>query len=464
MSQHRRLGQEPIDKLLLSMMLSASAGMLTIMLYNTIDTIFIGHFVGSHGIAAVTLAYPISLLLPTIGMAIGAGAGSLISRRLGQGDVDKARHTYGNGFSLALVLCLLTSTFAFIFTDPILTLFGATSETLELAKSYYHIALIGIPFLGSWMSMNQMLRAEGLARLSMNSMILSSFLNIILDALFIALLDMGLEGAALATVISQITGWGFSMSIYLCKKSSMRLSTEFFPWQPSLIKEIIALSGTTFGRQAGDAILLIALNKFLLLYGGSLLIAAYGIINRLQALMMVPMIGLNQSFIPIAGYNFGARRYDRVISAFIKSILYGLAFSYTLVAIVWLAPEFFIGWFTTEVELIDATMSGLKLIIMCMPLIMFQTIGAAYFQAMGRPLAGLMMTSSRQLLVLIPLLFLLTPSLGLEGVWLSFPIANSIIAVLSILLFRHILSKLKQKHLIMVKEEQSGELLNKTVS
>ncbi|WP_051785700.1 MATE family efflux transporter [Endozoicomonas numazuensis] len=444
------------------MMMSASAGMLTIMLYNTIDTIFIGHFVGSQGIAAVTLAYPISLLLPTIGMAIGAGAGSLISRRLGQGNVNKARQTYGNAFSLALVLCLLTSTLAFIFTDPILTLFGANSETLTLAKSYYHIALIGIPFLGSWMSMNQMLRAEGLARISMNSMWLSSFLNIILDAVFIALLDMGLEGAALATVISQIVGWSFSISIYLRKKSSMRLRAEFFSWQGSLIKEIIALSGTVFGRQAGDAILLIALNKFLLLYGGPLLIAAYGIINRLQALMMVPMIGLNQSFIPIAGYNFGARRYDRVISAFIKSILYGLAFSYSLVVIVWLTPEFFIGWFTTEVELIEATLSGLKLVIICMPLMMFQTIGAAYFQAMGRPLAGLIMTSSRQLLVLIPLLFLLTPSLGLEGVWLSFPIANSIVAVLSILLFRYILAELKKKHTALEQENASRNRVDET--
>ncbi|WP_252179104.1 MATE family efflux transporter [Endozoicomonas sp. 4G] len=464
MSQHQRLGQEPIDKLLLSMMMSASAGMLTIMLYNTVDTIFIGHFVGSQGIAAVTLAYPISLLLPTLGMAIGAGAGSLMSRKLGQGDVHNARHTYGNGFSLALVLCLLASTLAYLFTDPILTLFGANEETHELAKSYYHIALIGIPFLGSWMSMNQMLRAEGLARLSMNSMWLSSFLNIILDAIFIALLDMGLEGAALATVISQISGWVFSISIYLRKKSSMRLQTKFFSWQKSLIKEIVALSGIAFGRQVGDAILLIALNKFLLMYGGPLLIAAYGIINRLQTLMMVPIIGLNQSFIPIAGYNFGARRYDRVISAFIKSILYGLVFSYILVAIVWLAPEFFIGWFTTEADLINATLSGLKLIILCMPLVIFQTVGAAYFQAMGKPLAGLVMTSSRQLLLMTPLLFLLTPGLGLKGIWLSFPVANTIGAVLVILLFRYILAGLKNKHRALEQEEQLRGQADKTVN
>ena len=445
MSQYSRLGQEPIDKLLLSMMLSASTGMLTIMLYNTIDTIFIGHFVGSTGIAAVTLSYPISLLLPTLGMATGAGAGSLISRSLGQNNLLKARQTFGNGFTLALSLCLLASALCFLFTDSILGAFGATDETLAMAKSYYTIALIGIPFQGSWMSMNQMLRAEGLAKLSMNSMWLSSFLNIILDAVFIAGLDMGLEGAALATIIAQISGWCFSVSIYLRKKSSLRLRLEYFPWKKPLIKEMVALGGSTFGRQAGDAVLMIALNKCLLVYGGPILIAAYGIINRLQSLMMVPMIGLNQSFIPIAGYNFGAKRYDRVVSAFIKSILYGLAFTYVLVAAVWLAPEFFIGWFTKEHELINATMTGLKLVIICMPLVVFQTIGTAYFQALGRPLAGLLMTSSRQLMLLLPLLFILPPLYGLEGVWMSFPIANSVIAIGSILLFRVILTRLKQK-------------------
>ncbi|WP_062270728.1 MATE family efflux transporter, partial [Endozoicomonas arenosclerae] len=447
-------------KLLLSMMLSASAGMLTIMLYNTIDTIFIGHYVGSQGITAVTLAYPISLLLPTLGMAIGAGAGSIISRRLGESNLEKARQTFGNGFSLAVVLCLVACSLAYMLTDSILTLFGASEETLPLAKSYYLIALIGIPFLGSWMSMNQMLRAEGLARLSMRSMWLSSFLNILLDALFIAVLDMGLEGAALATVIAQITGWCYSISIYLRKKSSLRLRAEFFSWQWPLLKEIVALSGTTFGRQLGDAALLVVMNKTLLLYGGPLLIAAYGIINRLQALMMVPIIGLNQSFIPIAGYNFGARQFDRVISAFIKAILYGLALTYILVAIVWIDPEFFVSWFTKEAELIEATVPGLKWITLCLPFLIFQTISAGYFQAMGKPLAGLLMTSMRQLVLLLPLLLILSPLQGLEGVWISFPIANTLMALICTALFSVLLKQLKQMHT----EEKAGKLVDKTAS
>lgn len=445
MRQHSRLGQEPIDKLLLSMMLSASAGMLTIMLYNTVDTIFIGHFVGGQGIAAVTLANPISLLLPTIGMAVGAGSGSLISRSLGQNDLQRARQTFGNGFSLGLTLCILASVVCFLFTDDVLTLFGATDETLEMAKSYYQIALIGIPFLGSWMSMNQMLRAEGLAKQSMTSMWLSSFLNIILDALFIAVLDMGLEGAAWATVISQIVGWCFSVSIYLRSKSTLRFKAEFFVWKASILKEVIPLGGTTFGRQIGEATLMIVLNKVLILHGGPMMIAAYGIINRLQALMMVPIIGLNQSFIPIAGYNFGARQYDRVVSAFIKAVLYGLAFSYVLVAVVWISPEFFVGWFTTEQELIESTLTGLKLVTIFMPLVIFQTIGAGYFQALGKPLAGVLMTTSRQLFVMLPLLLILPPFQGLDGVWISFPVANIIIATFCFVLFYKVLGNLKEK-------------------
>ncbi len=445
MQDYSKLGKEPIDKLLLGMALSACTGMLTIMLYSTIDTIFIGHFVGSQGIAATTISYPVNMLLPTFGMAVGAGAGSLIARNLGKQNVQQARFVFGNAFTLALTLCLLFTGLCYLLKDRVLSAFGATDETLAMATSYYQITLIGIPFLGSWMSMNQMLRGEGLARLSMNSMLLSSLLNIVLDALFIAWFGMGIEGAALATVIAQIIGWGFSVSIYLRKQSALRMRVEYFIWKKPLLSETVALGSATFGRQASEAVLLILLNKVLLLHGGPMMLAAYGIITRMQALMMVPIIGLNQSFIPIAAYNYGAKRYDRVITAFIKAIVYGLVSSYALVVIVWAFPEFFVGWFTQEKDLIDVSANGLIFVIACLPFVVFQLVGTAYFQALGKSLSGLLMTVSRQMVLLIPLLLILPPVYGLDGVWLSFPLANGLIALFTVGLFIRILKALGRR-------------------
>lgn len=427
------------------MALSACTGMLTIMLYNTVDTIFIGHFVGSQGIAATTISYPINMLLPTIGMAIGSGAGSLIAHNLGKKNVEQARSFFGNAFTLALALCSLFSGLCYLLKGMILTAFGATGETLAMATGYYQITLIGMPFLGSWMSMNQMLRGEGLARLAVNSMLLSSLLNIVLDALFIAWFDMGINGAALATVISQVTGWCFSVSIFLRKQSAMRMKMKYFVWKKARLVRTLALGGTSFGWQASEAALLILLNKVLLQHGGPMMLAAYGIINRLQTLMVVPAIGLNQSFIPIAAYNFGAQKYGRVVSAFIKTIVYGLIGSYTLVAIVWTFPEFFVGWFTQEKALIDLTVNGLLFVIVCLPLIMLQTTGAAYFQALGQSLSGLLMTISRQMILLVPLLLILPSVYGTDGIWLSFPLANGLIALFTVTIFIPVLRTLGRK-------------------
>ena len=266
MSHHNKLGQEPVDRLLLSHALAACSGMLRHAHYyavNTVDTIFIGRFVGSEGIAAVTIAFPISLLLPTIGMAIGAGGGSIISRSLGRKDLETARMTFGNGFILAITLCILATILCFVLTDTLLSAFGATEGTLQLARDYYHIALFGIPFMGSWMSMNQMLRSEGLAKQSVRSMWISSVINIVLDAVFIAGLDMGIKGAALATVIAQIAGWSFNFSVYYRKISVLRLEKPYFALQRQRAFRIVSIGSVTFGRNLGDAILLIILNKTL---------------------------------------------------------------------------------------------------------------------------------------------------------------------------------------------------------
>ena len=325
MSQLNRLGTDPIGKLLISMTLPACTGILIIMLYNIVDTIFIGHYAGSMAIAGMSVVLPVSMLLPTLGMAIGVGSSSIISRSLGARDFEKARLTFGNAVSMAVLVGVAVSLLSVFFATEILYIFGGRDEILPHALEYYLIIMLGVPFIGTWMCMNNTLRAEGFTRQAMKGMFLSSLLNIVLDVVFIIVLDMGLKGAATATVISQVVGLLYSVTFYLSGRSQMQFKPEYFRWNRPIIRETLLLGASTLGRQGAGSAMVILLNQSLLLYGGALGVAVYGILHRIVSLLLVPVIGMTQGFLPVAGYNYGAGQIGRVREVIFKSIAFGTA-------------------------------------------------------------------------------------------------------------------------------------------
>ena len=430
MKNVNRLGELPIGRLLFQMSLPACSGLLVIMLYNVVDTIFVGHFAGSIAIAALSVVLPVTMFLPTIGMAIGTGSGSIISRALGAKNESLAQVAFGNALSSAIVICLLATALSLFFTDPLLFLFGGRGEILSHAQSYFRIVMLGIPFLGTWMCLNNILRAEGHSRQAMIGMWLSSGLNIALDAILIAGFGMGLEGAAWATVISQIIGLLFSLRFYLLKRSILRINPANFRWQKPILSEAFALGASTLARQGAGSLMVIALNYNLYKYGGSMAVAVYGVLHRIFSVLYVPIMGMIQGFLPIAGFNFGAQNYYRVKQSLCTAIRAGAVINLGLGILAFCFPEQVIRLFTDDVIILTIGAQALRIITLFMPLVSIQMIGSGYFQAVGKPATALFLSMSRQVLILIPLIFLLSHYFGIKGVWIAFPISDMIASLI----------------------------------
>lgn len=447
-----KLGSMPIGRLLLNMALPACSGILVIMLYNVIDTMFVGHYAGPMAIAGLSVVLPVSMLLPTLGMAIGIGSSSIISRSLGAKDFETARRAFCNALSSAAVIGGSLTLLAAIYAEEVLYIFGGRGEILPYALEYYRIILVGIPVLGCWMCMNNTLRAEGHTKQSFKGMCLSSGINVVLDALFIAVFEMGLKGAAYATVISQVIGLIYSLSFYLRGKSHLHFALQYFRWDKKILNETFALGASTFARQGAGSVMVILLNQSLYLYGGPVSVAVYGVLHRIMSLLFVPVIGMTQGFLPIVGYNFGAREFDRVREAIFKSITFGTIICSVMAFGVWLFPEPLILLFTDDPTILATGSEALKVITLAMPVIASQNIGAAYYQAINKPVAALILTLSRQVLILIPMLYVLPKFYGMQGVWLSFPVSDILATGITVAAFIRELPRLKKMALNMKKE------------
>lgn len=447
-----KLGSMPVGRLLLNMALPACSGILVIMLYNVIDTMFVGHFAGPMAIAGLSVVLPVSMLLPTLGMAIGIGSSSVISRSLGAKDFETARRAFCNAVSAAAVIGGSMTLLAGIYAEEILYIFGGRGDILPYALEYYRIILCGIPVLGCWMCMNNTLRAEGFTKQSFKGMCLSSGINIILDAILIAGFDMGLKGAAYATITSQFIGLTYSIAFYLSGKSHMQFAMRYLRWDKKILKETFALGTSTFARQGAGSAMVILINQSLYLYGGPVSVAVYGVLHRIISMLFVPVIGMTQGFLPIVGYNFGAKKFDRVREAIFKSITFGTIICFVMAFGVWLFPEPLILLFTDDPTVLATGSEALKVMILAMPLMASQNIGAAYYQAIGKPVAALILTLSRQVLILIPMLYVLPKFYGMQGVWLSFPVSDILATGITVAAFMRELPKLKRLAASMKKE------------
>ena len=409
----------------------SSLGILVMSLNILIDTILVGHWIGPNAIAAINIVLPVSFFVAAIGMSIGIGGGSIISRSLGNKNHDKANKTFGNQISLTLISTIFFMSLGLYYTNDLIPLFGGKGDLFDLAKIYYVIVMLGVPVLGLCMMSNNTIRSEGKPKIAMYAMFIPSVSNLCLDYLFIYELGLGMYGAALATTLSYIICGLYILRFFVLKKSDLKLNISDLKFDVSIVKETVSLGFVTLSRQAAVSLTVLVVNNILFSLQGESMIAVYAIISRMLMFMLFPILGITQGFIPIAGYNFGAKNKDRVLNSVKKAIIYSTAMATVIFLFIYTFSDLVANAFTSDENIINKTSDALILVFMATPIIGIQLIGSAYFQAIGRALPALMLTLSRQIFFLIPLVFFLSKIYGVYGVWISFPLAELLSTVLT---------------------------------
>lgn len=430
---HSQFGTDPIGKLLFQQSVPAAVGILVLSIYGIVDTIFVGRFVGSIGIAAITVVLPITFLISSIGMSIGIGGASIISRAYGDRNQDKAFATFGNQIGMTLVLAIGVVVFGLVYQEPIVELFGGKGEAMEPAKDFFRIILYGVPFLAWAMMGNNIIRAEGHPKVAMFTLIIPALFNIVLDPLFIVVFDMGIAGAAWATTISYMASALHTVWFFVFGKSSMQVRLKWLKPNLGIMREITSLGSVTLARQGTVSVLAIVLNNVLFTYGGEMALSVYGVINRIMMFANFPILGIAQGFVPIVGFNHGARLDDRVRLAIQLALKYATMISLGIFFAIVLFTGPLVEVFTSDEKLIAETVPAMRKSFLATPLLAFSLIGSAYFQAIGKPKPALLLALSKQGIFLVPLVFFLPMLFGLDGVWYAFPLADTGAAVISYL-------------------------------
>ncbi len=425
------LAGSDIGALLWKLSIPATVGMAVMASYNLVDAIFIGRGVGTLGLAGLAICFPVQLIILAVGQMIGMGGASIVSRALGAEDEVRAHRAFGNVLALALLFAATMTVGGLLFIDGLLVVFGATREILPYARDYLSIILWGTAFRVYAMSHNNIIRSEGRAKVAMTVMIIGAGVNIVLDPIFIFGLGMGMRGAALATVLAQACTTTFIVTYFARGKSCLAMRpSDVVPSWP-IVRETIAVGASSFGRMIAGSAMVVVLNRMLGVYGGNLAIAAYGVMNRLLQFAFMPMMGFSQALQPVAGFNYGAKRFDMAkralhISNFRSTVFASAAF---VVLIVFAGP--LVRLFTRDRELIELSVPALRIIALAFPVVGVQMMGATMFLALGRAGPALFLTLSRQLIFLIPLVLVLPPIMGLNGVFAAFPIADVLATVVT---------------------------------
>jgi putative MATE family efflux protein len=414
-------------------------------LYNLVDTIFVGRGVGSLAIGALAIAFPLQMLIVAIAQTVGLGAGSAVSRNLGAGKIDRAKCVVGNSFFCVITLAFTVSAIGLSFIEQILIFFGATQTILPYAHDYVVVILWGLPFFSFAISSNNLIRAEGNAKAAMISMLIGAILNIILDPIYIFVFNLGIKGAALATITAQFCSFLFIIYYIYKKDTFLKIKLRHLKPNLEIIKEIITVGLPSFLRLSSGSIATLLVNQSLRFYGGDLAIIILGVVIKITRFLFMPMFGVVQGMQPIAGYNYGARQYDRVLEVLkltIKVLLI-MSSSICLLMIIW--PAKVIGIFTTDLEVIQAGMPVMRLLLFSIPILSIQMTGATLFQALGKAAPAIVFSLLRRVLLFIPLIIALPrfTQLGLMGIWLSYPIADILSAVITWFFLRSEIRKIR---------------------
>lgn len=446
------LGTESIPKLLKQYAVPAIIAMTASSLYNMIDSAYIGQGVGPMAISGLAVTFPLMNLSTAFGTLVGVGASTLISVLLGQRNYSVARRVLGNVIIMNCVIGLLFMAVSLLFLDPILYFFGASEATIPYAREYMQVVLIGNIITHLYFGLNAVLRAAGHPRKAMYATILTVALNTILDPIFIFVLDMGIRGAAIATVISQLVSLIWQIKIFSNKDEFLHFSKDMMKFDSKIAYRSLSIGMAPFLMNVASCFIVILINKGLQTYGdmemaggGDLSIGAYGIINRLSFLFVMVVMGFTQGMQPIAGYNYGAQLYDRVIKVLRLTIICATIVMTAGFLVAMIFPELMIKIFTSDPQLIDLSSKGARLVFLAFPIVGFQIVTSNFFQSLGMAKKAIFLSLSRQLLFLAPCLIILPRFIGVKGVWLSLPISDIISTIVTIFMLRTLLKQFNEE-------------------
>ena len=439
------LGSKPIGRLLAQYALPAIIAMTASSLYNIIDRAFIGQIVGPDAIAGLGITFPFMNLSAAFGAAIGVGASTCISVKLGQKDYDTAENLLGNTVTLNIIVGLLVGGLGLLFLDPILYFFGASAVTIPYARSFMQVILLGNVVTHMYFGMNAVLRAAGKPKHAMYATIFTVVMNILLDMLFIWVFHWGIRGAALATMLSQVMALCWQMHLFADQHQMLHLKRGIYRLKKVLVSNIISIGISPFLMNACACVVVIFINNQLVRYGGDIAVGAYSIANGIGMMFVMFVMGVNQGMQPIAGYNYGSLQFDRLLGVLRLSII-----AATLIMVVgWLIamflPYYCARMFTTDATLIQMSITGIRILMLVFPIIGFQMVVTNFFQCIGKVKISIFLSLSRQLLFLLPFLAVLPLFWDIKGVWLSMPASDFIAAVVAFLVMSKYMRKFKKE-------------------
>ncbi len=448
------LADTDIGALLWRLSIPATVGMAVMATYNLVDAIFIGRGVGTLGLAGLAICFPVQLIVMAVGQLIGMGGASIISRALGAGDEARAHRAFGNALTLAFLSAAILTTGGLVFLDDLLRIFGATEEILPYARDYLSVILWGTAFRCYAMSHNNIIRSEGRAKVAMTVMLIGAGVNIALDPIFIFGLDMGMRGAALATVLAQACTTTFIVIYFASGRSSLSMRLSDLRLSAPIVRETLAVGASSAGRMVAGSAVAITLNRTLGHYGGNIAIATYGILNRLLHFAFMPMLGFSQALQPVAGYNYGARQFDRAKRALRISSVRSTVFAVGAFGVLIVFARPLIQLFTRDRELIELSVTALRTIALALPVVGIQMMGATMFVALGRAGPALFLTLSRQIIFLIPLVLVLPLVMGLNGVFVAFPIADVLATAVTVIMLAREFARLNRMEEALVSADR----------
>ena len=428
------LGTESIGKLLMQYAVPAIIAMTASSLYNMVDSIFIGHGVGTMALSALALTFPLMNLGAAFGALVGVGAATLISVKLGQKDYDTAQRVLGNVFVLNILLGLAFTVIVFPFLNPILYFFGGSDETVEYARQFMEIILLGNVVTHLYLGLNAVLRASGHPKQAMYATIATVAINTILAPIFIFMFDWGIRGAAIATVSAQVIALLWQLKQFNNANELLHFRRGIFRLKRKIVFDSLAIGMSPFLMNLAACLIVILINQGLKKYGGDLAIGAFGIVNRLVFIVVMIVMGLNQGMQPIAGYNFGAKLYDRVNKALKLTIIYATCVTTFGFLVGMLAPNLVVGIFTSDAELTELSATGLRITVMFFPIIGFQMVTSNFFQSIGMAGKAIFLSLTRQMLILLPCLLILPHFFGVAGVWYSMPVSDLLASLIALVM------------------------------
>ncbi|MFA5928984.1 MAG: MATE family efflux transporter [Candidatus Margulisiibacteriota bacterium] len=433
MRDPNKLGEERIGSLLWQFSIPAITGMIVFALYNIVSRVFISRVEGDLALAGISLTFPIFTILIAVGMLIGVGSANLISIRLGEHKKDEAEKILGNAFSLFVLTGIVLTALSLFYAEDLLILFGASSQTLPYAMAYCIPILWSIIISFMAMGMNNIIRAEGNPAIAMNTMLIGAFLSLLLNPLFIYKFHWGVQGAAYATVISNVISAIWVLAHFTVGKSYLRLRWQNLKIDLKIMFPALAIGLSPFVMQLAASLVAVIANLSLAHFGGDIAIGAMGIVNSIAILTIMPITGLSQASQPILGFNYGAKKFQRLKDTLNLSIIAATVFSTFGFILVVFFPHLIINLFVRKSDtlMMQTTVQGLQIFLFMLPLIGFQLMGANYFQAVSKPKVSIFLNLLRQMILFIPLVFFLPHVFGLAGVWLAGPVSDTIAALIT---------------------------------